>query len=84
MSIQVRNDSIDGNAATLFVLQPGQKCFYCYQEITDIAVMWSGEFDLWLHPACCQRLMLRLSRDCWEIECKQGGIEYANRKDELS
>ena len=54
-------------------LQPGQKCFLCWDEITVIAVMWMGhESDLWLHPKCCQSLMLRLSRDCWEIECKSG------------
>jgi len=52
-------------------LQPGQQCFYCHAEIKVVAVMWAGsDADLWLHPKCCQSLMLRMSRDCWEIECK--------------
>ena len=67
MSIQVRTDG-----ETLpWNLKPGQECFFCSNEIKVVAVMWGGNgWDLWLHPKCCQRLMLRLSRDCWEIENK--------------
>jgi hypothetical protein len=71
--IQVRTDSMDGEAP--WALQPGQECFYCMQEINLVGVFWLAQFDLWLHKQCCQRLMLRLSRDCWEIECKHGDIE---------
>jgi hypothetical protein len=71
MAIAVRAEN--EGASWHWNLQPGQLCFYCYAEIKVVAVMWrAADWDLWLHPKCCQRLMLRLSRDCWEIECKSG------------
>ena len=67
MAIIVRSDDPEKPWA----LKPGQECFYCSAEIKVVAVFWtSNGGDLWLHPKCCQRLMLRLSRDCWEIENK--------------
>ena len=70
MAIAVRSEN-EGAPGNPIYLQPGQKCFYCYTEIKVVAVMWiAADWDLWLHPKCCQRLMLRLSRDCWEVECK--------------
>ena len=67
MSIAVRVEDDDA----FWRLKPGQECFFCGREIKIVAVMWSGhDEELWLHPLCCQRLMLRLSRDCWEIQKK--------------
>ena len=72
MAIAVRSE----NDKAPWILKPGQGCFYCDAEIKVVAVMWasSGQ-DLWLHPKCCQSLMLRLSRDCWEIECR-GDLDH--------
>ena len=79
MSIQVRSEGHEES----WVLQPGQECFYCWKEITAVAIFWMGNgSDLWLHPECCQRLMLRLSRDCWELEKQTGIIEWQNRDPE--
>ena len=76
MSIQVRSDSHEEPWA----LQPGQECFYCWKEITSVAIFWMGNgSDLWLHPECCQRLMLRLSHDCWDLEKQTGILEWKIR-----
>jgi len=74
MSIQVRSEGREES----WVLQPGQECFYCCKEITVVAIFWMGNgSDLWLHPECCQRLMLRLGRDCWELETRTGNITFS-------
>lgn len=83
MAIVVRSNERRSESQAYFALQPGQACFYCGGEIADIAVMWSsGEGSLWLHKDCCQALWLRLSRDCWEIECKMSTlVSQATRRD---
>jgi len=55
-------------------LPDGVQCFYCYNPIKSVGVMWVGSTDehLYLHPACVFSLFTRLVRDVHEIECKLG------------
>jgi hypothetical protein len=45
----------------------GLTCFHCGKFLTDPAVMWKGDFDLYLHADCVSDLFLRMFRDVVEI-----------------
>ena len=47
----------------------GEKCFFCGHATTDPAVHWAGETgEIFLHPDCTDRLLVRLARDRHEID----------------
>jgi len=67
---------ITGAAFSRFVGQvvvtaEGESCFYCGNPTGDPAVVWSGfGGEIFLHPACCVELAIRVLRDVHAMECK--------------
>ncbi len=48
-----------------------ETCFYCGNPTFDPAIVWSGfGGKIFLHPACCVELGIRVLRDVHELECK--------------
>ena len=48
---------------------PQRECFYCYKELEYPVIMWGGNgAEIWLHPNCLNRLVIRLYRDLWESQ----------------
>lgn len=48
-------------------------CFFCAEEIRDVAVLWHGaprsdsdDANVFLHPGCAEQLAIRLIRDGFE------------------
>ena len=51
----------------------GAQCFYCYGGVPRDrpAIEWLGAAGaIWLHPDCALKLIVRLTRDVHEVECK--------------
>ncbi len=59
--------------STVLVTAKRETCFYCGELIEDPAVTWHGATsEIWLHPGCVMDLLLRLSRDVWQLQCSTG------------
>ena len=47
------------------------RCFLCSEPISrqEVAIMWAGATgEIVLHARCATSFVLRLARDCWEVE----------------